>query len=173
MLEQTAGTTGRFYSLHILLGERHGGQLVLNEAAVTYFDDRIRVDAVTVESDGDVTVEMLTKSPSDPLAISSLLIRQTYRLQGNQLLVVAATPLENSGTSAVCADTYPTRLSQNGRAYVLPEPPLSSRVRTTPSRQGRQIGSAQPCQGPESWAYLRMSARKTTRLIYVRTIQRK
>lgn len=147
LLEQTANTTGRFYSLHILLGERHGGQLVLNEAAVTYLDDRIRVDAVTIEPDGDVTVEMLAKSPSDPLAFSSLFIRQTYRLQGDQLTVIAATPLENSGTSVVCPNTYPTRLSANGRAYVLPEPPLSNRVRNTPSRQGRQIGSAQPWEG--------------------------
>lgn len=147
LMEQAANTTGRFYSLHLLLGSRQGGQLLLTEWGVTYLGDRIGVNSVTIEADGDVLLDMIAEGPNDPMMGASLLLLQTYRLQGDQLPVVAARPKANSGANVVCPGTYPTRLSPNGRAYVLPEPPLSNRVRTTPSRQGRQIGSAQPWEG--------------------------
>ncbi|MCB0190248.1 MAG: LysM peptidoglycan-binding domain-containing protein, partial [Caldilineaceae bacterium] len=147
LMEQAGSTTGRFYSLDVLLGNRQGGQLVLNEQGVAYLGDRIGVNSITIEADGDVLLDMLAEGPNDPMMGASLPLLQTFRLQGDQLPVVAAWPKANSGANVVCPGTYPTRLRPTEGAYVLPEPPLSNRIRNAPSRQGARIGSIQPWEG--------------------------
>ncbi len=135
--EEIEQTTGRFYSLHVMLGNRQG---TVTEAGAALLGDRIGVESVQIQADGDIVVAMTAEGPHDPMAGASLNVVQTYRLEGNLLNVVAAKPVESSGTGVVCPNSYPTRLQQGDRAYVLPEPPLANTVRNAPRRNGTRIG---------------------------------
>ena len=143
LLEKVEETTGRFYSLRVLLNTN--GELV--EAAALLLGDRIWVNTLQIQPDGAIVVDLFIQGPNDPLAAATLHVIQTYRSQNGQLRLLSQIPVgDNGGTPGrtVCPNTYPTRLQKGGRAYVIPTPPQPNRIRNSPSKSATLIGSIQP-----------------------------
>ena len=78
------GGSGTFYSLHVV-GLDAGEPL---ELAATPLGDRVIIDALEIAGD-EITLEMVTAGPDDPLCCPTQQVVQVYELDGAKLLKTA------------------------------------------------------------------------------------
>jgi hypothetical protein len=84
VLATSTGGTGVFRSLHAALNK--DGKP--SEAAFAYLGDRVQVKSLTVR-DGAVIVDLLTHGPKDSACCPTMEVVQTYKLQGNTLILLS------------------------------------------------------------------------------------
>lgn len=84
VLATNTGGTGIFKALHAVLNQ--AGQPV--EAAAIQLGDRVQVKSLTIQS-GAILVDLLTHGPKDGLCCPTMEVIQTYKLQGNTLVLVS------------------------------------------------------------------------------------
>ena len=98
-LAESGGGSGTFISLAVVVDE--GGAPV--NVATTMLGDRVQVTNLTI-ADNQITVEMVTQGPDDPMCCPSLPATQTYELQGSELVMVGETTgATDSGSSTETA----------------------------------------------------------------------
>jgi len=81
VLATSGGGSGTFISLEAVINDRG----TPNHVATASLGDRVQVNSVAIES-GEITVDMVTHGPDDPLCCPTLEVTQTYRLQGDKLV---------------------------------------------------------------------------------------
>ncbi|MDQ1301645.1 MAG: hypothetical protein QG637_1567, partial [Chloroflexota bacterium] len=84
VLAASTGGTGVFKSLHVVVND--GGKP--REAALVVLGDRVQVKALTIQS-GALIVDMMTHGPKDGLCCPTMDVVQTYKLQGNTLVLLS------------------------------------------------------------------------------------
>lgn len=81
ILVANAGGSGSFYHLVAVLNE--GG--TPRPAAVASLGDRVKVEKVSVKS-GEVTIDLITQGPQDPLCCPTQKATLIFKLQGDKLV---------------------------------------------------------------------------------------
>ncbi len=84
ILATNTGGTGVFKDLHVVLNQ--AGQAV--DAAAMLLGDRVQIKALNIQDDM-IVVEMLTYGPKDGLCCPSVEVVQTYKLQGEALVLLS------------------------------------------------------------------------------------
>ncbi|MCB0094444.1 MAG: LysM peptidoglycan-binding domain-containing protein [Caldilineaceae bacterium] len=165
LMEQTANTTGRFYSLHVMIGAQVG----LIEVGAQYLQDRIQINSLHIHNDGTIVLDMVTKGPNDPLMGASRPVIQKYALQNGHLVLLSETPPGgNTPTEgdSICPNTYPSRLTVGQQALVLADNPSPKYIRAQWGNAGQVLGEAARgetivivsgprCQDNRVWWYVR------------------
>ncbi len=82
-LASSGGGSGTFMSLEAVLND----QGTPKHVASVLLGDRVQVKSVTIES-GEITVEVVTHGPDDPLCCPTLEATQKFRLEGEALVPV-------------------------------------------------------------------------------------
>ena len=85
ILAVETGGTGVFE--HLAVVENQNG--LPRNVATTFLGDRVKVQNLTAGPNGTIAVDMLVAGPGEPLCCPTQPVRQTYRLQGNQLVRVS------------------------------------------------------------------------------------
>lgn len=87
VLAASTGGTGVFKSLHVVVND--GGKP--REAALAFLGDRVQVKTLTIHADtaGALIVDMMTHGPKDGLCCPTMEVVQTYKLQGNTLVLLS------------------------------------------------------------------------------------
>lgn len=109
MIEQT---TGRFYTLHAMLGQPDGSYI---EAGSVFLGDRVRIESMAVQADWTILVDTVAAGPNDPAMRPSVRVVYTFTLW-NDAPQTAAVDLS-------CPGDLSTRLQQGMQAQVLPGDP--------------------------------------------------
>jgi len=81
VLATSGGGSGTFISLEAVIND----QGTPNHVATAFLGDRVQVNSVAIES-GEITIDMVTHGPDDPLCCPSLKVTQKYGLQGDKLV---------------------------------------------------------------------------------------
>ncbi|MFN2141675.1 MAG: META domain-containing protein [Candidatus Promineifilaceae bacterium] len=89
------GGSGTFYSLHVVGLE--AGEPV--ELAATPLGDRVIIDSLAISGD-QITLEMVTAGPDDPLCCPTQQVVQVYELGGGELLKTADEVVGSAAESA-------------------------------------------------------------------------
>jgi hypothetical protein len=87
MLAGDSGGSGTFISLAALLNEDGSPR----HAATAFLGDRVRVTFVAIDS-GEITVELVSHGPADPLCCPTLATTRRFRLNQGSLVEVSAAP---------------------------------------------------------------------------------
>jgi hypothetical protein len=95
VLATSTGGTGVFRDLAVV--EVQNGKPV--NVAVTPLGDRVKIKSLTIQN-GAVVVDMLTQGPHDPMVNPTQEIVQTYKLQGDQLVLTSSKPVGGNGGPA-------------------------------------------------------------------------
>lgn len=102
LLVENSGGSGSFIYLAAVIDQ--AGQPV--NAATTLIGDRVEIKSITIEN-GRIIMEFVTPGPDDPLCCPTLNVRQSYVLQGDQLVEVspdeqgATAPAEVTATEVI------------------------------------------------------------------------
>ena len=80
LMSMTAQTTGRFYTLHAMLGQVDGSY---SEAGNDYLGDRVRIESVAIQADGTIVVDTVASGPNDPMMGPSVRVVYTFSLWSN------------------------------------------------------------------------------------------
>ena len=86
ILLENGGGTGQFESLVAVLNS--GGKPL--QAGTAKLGDRVRINSVAIV-DGEITVDMVVQGPNDAMCCPSQPIAQSYRLDGDNLVMVRST----------------------------------------------------------------------------------
>ena len=81
VLVSSGGGSGSFYTLEAVLNQDGKPKHV----ATAFLGDRADLKSIAVDS-GEITVEMTTHGPNDPMCCPSLEVTQVYELQGETLV---------------------------------------------------------------------------------------
>lgn len=84
ILATNTGGTGVFKDLHVVLNRE--GQAV--DVAAMPLGDRVQIKALTIQDDM-IVVDMITHGPKDALCCPTVQVVQTYRLQGEALVLLS------------------------------------------------------------------------------------
>lgn len=84
ILATNTGGTGVFKDLHVVLNR--GDQAV--DVAAMPLGDRVQIKALTIQDDM-IVVDMITHGPKDALCCPTVEVVQTYRLQGEALVLLS------------------------------------------------------------------------------------
>ena len=84
VLATSGGGSGTFISLEAVINDNG----TPNHAATVLLGDRVQVKSVAVES-GEITVDMVTHGPDDPLYRPTLEVTQKYKLSGDTLVHIS------------------------------------------------------------------------------------
>lgn len=84
LLIHTEATTGRFSVLYVMLNQ--GGTPA--QAASVWLGDRIILNAITVDADGLITVDMIVSGPNDGACCPNTPEIRKYRLEGSELVLI-------------------------------------------------------------------------------------
>ena len=84
VLATSGGGSGTFISLEAVLNDQGAPQNV----ASAELGDRARIESVAIES-GEITVELVTHGPDDPMCCPTLEATHKYKLQGDTLVQTA------------------------------------------------------------------------------------
>jgi hypothetical protein len=84
VLATSGGGSGTFITLEAVLNDQGTPKHVASVA----LGDRAQVKSVAIES-GEITVDMVTQGPDDPMCCPTLEVTQRYALQGGALLPIA------------------------------------------------------------------------------------
>jgi len=106
VLATNTGGTGVFKDLHAVLNQ--GGQAV--DTAVMTLGDRVQIKALAIR-EGEIIVDMMTHGPKDGLCCPTVEVVQTYRLQGNNLVLLSVVqkPTIQLAATAVVSPTRGTK----------------------------------------------------------------
>jgi hypothetical protein len=87
VLATSTGGTGVFKSLHVAVN--NGGKP--SDAAFAFLGDRVQIKSLAIHADtaGAILVDMLTHGPKDPQCCPTMAVVQTYKLQGNTLVLLS------------------------------------------------------------------------------------
>lgn len=87
VLATSTGGSGVFRSLHVVVNS--GGKP--SEAAFTFLGDRVQVKTLAIHADtaGALVVDLMTHGPKDPACCPTMEVVQTYKLQGNTLVLLS------------------------------------------------------------------------------------
>ena len=85
VLATSGGGSGTFISLEAVINDNG----TPNHAATVLLGDRVQVKSVAVES-GEITVDMVTHGPDDPLYRPTLEVTHKYKLQGDTLVHISS-----------------------------------------------------------------------------------
>jgi hypothetical protein len=100
ILVTTTGGSGTFYDLAVLV-ERDGQ---LANIAITPLGDRVQIRSFGIEGD-EIVVEMIAHGPDDPMCCPTQHVRQTYVLQGDQLVPTSSQVVGLPDVGSVTIDT--------------------------------------------------------------------
>ncbi|MCJ7666878.1 MAG: hypothetical protein MUP04_01095 [Anaerolineae bacterium] len=81
VLATSGGGSGTFISLEAVINDRG----TPNHVATASLGDRVQLKSISIEA-GQITVDMVTHGPDDPLCCPSLEVTQKYELQGDELV---------------------------------------------------------------------------------------
>jgi hypothetical protein len=84
VLATSGGGSGTFISLEAVINDKGTPKHV----ASAELGDRVRVESVVIES-GEITVDMVTHGPEDPLCCPTVEATQKYKLQGDTLVPIS------------------------------------------------------------------------------------
>ncbi len=84
ILATSAGGSGTFISLEAVIND----QGTPKHVASAELGDRAKIESVVIES-GQITVEMVTHGPDDPLCCPTVEATQKYKLQGDTLVQIS------------------------------------------------------------------------------------
>ena len=84
VLATSGGGSGTFITLEAVIND----QGTPKHVASVLLGDRAQVNSVTIES-GEITVDMVTQGPDDPMCCPTLKVAQKYTLQGGALVALA------------------------------------------------------------------------------------
>ncbi len=87
ILTANTGGSGAFVNLHAVLNE--GGKPA--DAGLALLGDRVQVKTLAIHADtaGALVVDLMTHGPKDPLCCPTMEVVQTYKLQGNTLVLLS------------------------------------------------------------------------------------
>ena len=95
-LAESGGGSGTFVSLAVVVDE--DGAPV--NVATTMLGDRVQVTSLRI-ADNQISVEMVTQGPDDPMCCPSLPATEVYELQGSELVMVSQTTGDASSESGM------------------------------------------------------------------------
>jgi predicted small lipoprotein YifL len=101
VLATSGGGSGTFISLEAVINDKGTPKHIASAS----LGDRARIQSIAIQS-GEITVNMITHGPQDPLCCPTLEVTQKYKLQGDKLTQVSST----SATSVSFAGTYKAQL---------------------------------------------------------------
>jgi hypothetical protein len=84
VLATSAGGSGTFISLEAVINDKGTPKHV----ASAELGDRVQVESIMIES-GEITVDMVTHGPEDPLCCPTVEGTQKYKLQGDTLVQIS------------------------------------------------------------------------------------
>jgi hypothetical protein len=84
ILTANTGGSGAFVNLHAVLNE--DGKPA--DAGLTLLGDRVQVKTLAIQG-GALVVDLMTHGPKDPLCCPTMEVVQTYKLQGNTLVLLS------------------------------------------------------------------------------------
>jgi hypothetical protein len=84
ILTASTGGSGAFVNLHAVLNE--GGKPV--DTALALLGDRVQVKSLAIQG-GALVVDLMTHGPKDPLCCPTMQVVQTYKLQGDMLILLS------------------------------------------------------------------------------------
>ena len=84
ILATSGGGSGTFISLEAIIND----QGTPKHVASAELGDRAKIEAVVIES-GEITVEMVTHGPEDPMCCPTVEATQQYKLQGDTLVQIS------------------------------------------------------------------------------------
>ena len=84
ILATSGGGSGTFISLEAVINDNG----TPNHAATVLLGDRVQVKSVTAES-GEITVDMVTHGPDDPLCCPTLEVTHKYKRSGETLVQIS------------------------------------------------------------------------------------
>ena len=84
ILATSGGGSGTFISLEAVINDKGAP----NHAATVLLGDRVHVKSVAVES-GEITVNMVTHGPDDPLCCPTIEVTHKYKLSGDTLVQIS------------------------------------------------------------------------------------
>ena len=84
ILTANMGGSGVFVNLHAVLNE--GGKPA--DAGLALLGDRVQVKTLAIQG-GALVVDLMTHGPKDPLCCPTMEVVQTYKLQGNTLILLS------------------------------------------------------------------------------------
>jgi len=87
ILAASTGGAGVFRSLHVAVNS--DGKP--SDAAFTYLGDRVQIRSLAIHADtaGVILVDLLAHGPKDPACCPTMEVVQTYKLQGNTLVLLS------------------------------------------------------------------------------------
>ncbi len=123
ILVTNSGGSGTFVDLAVVVEQ--DGQPV--NVAVTSLGDRARIYALTIE-DGEIVVEMVTHGPDDPMCCPTQWVRETYALEGDELVQTSSEVLGTVEPGEVGIAPVQIRLDTQDLPYawqanIVPETP--------------------------------------------------
>lgn len=106
ILATNTGGTGIFRDLHAVLNQQ--GQAV--DAAAIVLGDRVQIKSLAIQ-EGEIVVDMMTHGPKDALCCPTVEVVQTYKLQGNNLVLLSVVqkPTIQLAATAVISPTSGTK----------------------------------------------------------------
>jgi hypothetical protein len=84
VLATSGGGSGTFISLEAVLNDKGAP----NHVASAELGDRKKIESVAIES-GQITVDMVTHGPDDPMCCPTVEATQKYKLQGDTLVQIS------------------------------------------------------------------------------------
>jgi hypothetical protein len=84
LLYSSGGGSGTYYELHVMV-EQDGQP---HDVAWTLLGDRVQIDSLAIGGN-EITVDMVTHGPDDPMCCPTQQVVQTYALQGEELVQMA------------------------------------------------------------------------------------
>ena len=85
VLATSGGGSGTFISLEAVINDEG----TPHHVATAFLGDRVEINSVAIES-GEITVDMVTHGPDDPLCCPTLEVTQEYELQGDTLVELSS-----------------------------------------------------------------------------------
>jgi heat shock protein HslJ len=100
-LGENSGGSGVFVYLAAVL-EQSGAPV---NVATRLLGDRVQLKAVSIE-DGNIVVSMITQGPDDPFCCPTLEVKQSYELQGDQLVLVSTEEVGKLSAASLGGTTW-------------------------------------------------------------------
>ncbi len=101
MIAENGGGSGVFVNLEVVL-EQDG---VATTMTSTLLGDRVTVNQLSI-ANNQITVEMITQGPTDPMCCPTQQVTQVYELKDDQLVLVSETKGETATASPLTANPW-------------------------------------------------------------------
>jgi heat shock protein HslJ len=119
LIAENGGGSGTFVNLEVVLEQDEAATTV----ASVQLGDRVSVNQLTI-ANNQITVDMVTQGPNDPMCCPTQQVTQVYELQGDQLVLVSETKAEATAASPLAGTSWVwTGTTQNDAAITTPAQP--------------------------------------------------